>query len=223
MLPRLVFFLLLTLPIQAQDEEACRCCELGRIYAPYLKDLPPPKKRKDIGNSHLKITTKSPAAQQWFDQGLNLLHAFWEFEAYRCFLQAAKEDPDCAMAYWGVCMSLPGKNPESAAERAAALAKAKELASNEDTKVTEHEKLYIGVVESLVNGGTGAAIPALRLIQKKFPNDAEATAFLALWLRDGYSPAGKPKTGTKEAISLLEKALKKNKKWGSKVRGSRVR
>ena len=101
----------------AQDKGTCRCCDLGRIYAPYLKKLPTPKKRDNIGNSHLKITTKSETAQEWFDQGLNLLHSFWEFEAYRCFLQAAKEDPDCAMAYWGICMSLPGKNAESTVER----------------------------------------------------------------------------------------------------------
>ncbi|MFK7909195.1 MAG: tetratricopeptide repeat protein [Akkermansiaceae bacterium] len=210
MLPRLALLLFLSIHCVAQDKGTCRCCELGRIYAPYLKDLPTPKKRDNIGNSHLKITTKSPAAQQWFDQGLNLLHAFWEFEAYRCFLQAAKEDPDCAMAYWGVCMSLPGKNPESSAEREAALAKAKDLAGNQEIKITALEKLYIDTAESLVKGGTKSAIPGLKLILKKFPEDAEATAFLALWLRDGYSTTGKPKSGTKEAIALLEKALKKH-------------
>lgn len=197
---------------KAQESSTCRCCEPGRIYAPYLKDLPAPKKRDNIGNSHLKITTSSPAAQQWFDQGMNLLHAFWEFEAYRCFLQAAKEDPDCAMAYWGVCMSLPGKKPESSAERAAALAKAKELASRADLKITEHEKHYIEMVESLVKRGSKAAVPTLKLIVEKHPNDADATAFLALWLRDGYLPTGKPKPSTQEAITLLVKALKKHPK-----------
>lgn len=210
MLRRLAFFLSLVLSCAAQDKGTCRCCDLGRIYAPYLKDLSAPKKRGDIGNSHLKITTKSVAAQQWFDQGLNLLHAFWEFEAYRCFLQAAKEDPGCAMAYWGVCMALPGKNPESSAERAAALAKARELSAKGGPEVTEHEKLYIDAAGKLVRGGTGSAIPALRLVLEKFPDDPEATAFLALWLRDGYSPGGKPNNGTAEAIGLLESALKKH-------------
>ena len=198
------------LPSMAQDKGTCRCCELGRIYAPYLKDLPPPKKRDNIGNSHLKITTSSPAAQQWFDQGLNLLHGFWEFEAYRCFLQAAKEDPECAMAYWGICMSLPGKNPESAQERATALAKAKEIAGAEDSKVSDHEKLYIETVETLIKSGSKAAISKLRMIIKNNPEDVDATAFLALWLRDGYTPAGKPKPGTREAEELLSKALKKH-------------
>lgn len=192
----------------------CRCCDLGRIYAPYLKNLPSPKKRNDIGNSHLKITTDSKAAQEWFDQGLNLLHSFWEFEAYRCFLQAAKEDPDCAMAYWGICMSLPGKNAESSAERKIAMEKAKNLAADASNKITEHEKLYIKLIDSLIHGGTQAAIPKLRTIIEQFPDDVDAISFLALWLRDGYKPStsGKAtaKPGTLEAIQLLQTALKKH-------------
>ncbi|MEJ6561082.1 MAG: hypothetical protein QNL77_02480 [Akkermansiaceae bacterium] len=109
-------------PLLAQEAApACRCCVLNRVYAPYLKDLPPPPMREGIGNSSLKITTKSKAAQKWFNQGWNLLYAFWEFEAYRAFLQAVEADPDCAMAYWGIAMSLPGKNPEALIERKNAL------------------------------------------------------------------------------------------------------
>ena len=40
-------------------------------------------------------------AQKFFDQGLNLLHAFWDTEAYRAFREAARLDPDAAMPYWG--------------------------------------------------------------------------------------------------------------------------
>ena len=210
----LLFILALALPATAQDKSTCRCCDLGRIYAPYLKKLPAPKKRDDIGNSHLKVTTQSESAQEWFDQGLNLLHSFWEFEAYRCFLQAAKEDPDCAMAYWGICMSLPGKNAESTVERQIALQKAKDLAADSTLKLTEHEQLYIEMVNSLVKKGSRATIPSLRRIIKKFPDDVDAIAFLSLWLRDGYKTSstgkGEAKPGTAEAVKLLQEALKKH-------------
>lgn len=205
---KFLLILCLLLPAAAQKNGTCRCCELGRVYAPYLKDLPAPQPRRNIGNSHLKITTGSTEAQRWFDQGLNLLHAFWEFEAYRCFLQAAKADPDCAMAYWGICMSLPGKNIEAAKERSAALKTARTLAAS----AGEHEKLYIGMVERLIGAGTAAAVPELRKIVRRFPDDVEAAAFLGLWLRDGYDSAGKPKRGTKEAAALLQAALKKHPK-----------
>ena len=102
----------------------CRCCELDRVHAPYLRHLPPPKAEGQVGGSHFAVTTTSPEAQAWFDRGLNLLHCFWEFEAYRCFLRALEADPECAMAYWGVCMSLPGARPEASAERAEAFDRA---------------------------------------------------------------------------------------------------
>ncbi|BDS08327.1 hypothetical protein NT6N_33670 [Oceaniferula spumae] len=195
-------------PVAAQEKGTCRCCELGRVYAPYLTKLPVPQRRDNIGNSHLKITTSSERAQQWFDQGLNLLHAFWEFEAYRCFLQAAKEDPDCAMAYWGICMSLPGKNIEASEERKAALVSAQKLA----VKASDQEKLYIDMVAKLIRSGSSSAVPALEKITQQFPDDLDALAFRCLWLRDGYNGAGKPNRGTQEAITLLQAGLKKHPK-----------
>ena len=55
---------------------------------------------------HRPITTKSAEAQQYFDQGLTLVYAFNHDEAIRSFKQAAKLDPDCAMAWWGVALAL---------------------------------------------------------------------------------------------------------------------
>src|SRR5579863_5097138 len=59
----------------------------------------------NTGSVTLKITTKSPEAQKFFDQGLGQLHGFWYFEAERSFRQAAALDADCAMAYWGMAMA----------------------------------------------------------------------------------------------------------------------
>ena len=52
-----------------------------------------------MGNVDFRVTTKSPEAQKFFNQGLAQLHGFWYFEAERSFRQAAALDPDCAMAY----------------------------------------------------------------------------------------------------------------------------
>ena len=47
------------------------------------------------------ITTASPAAQKFFDQGIQMMYAFTPLRAARSFRQAQKEDPDCAMCFWG--------------------------------------------------------------------------------------------------------------------------
>ncbi len=48
-----------------------------------------------------KVTTTSPQAQRWFNQGIQLLYGFNHDEAIRSFQRAAAEDPQCAMAWWG--------------------------------------------------------------------------------------------------------------------------
>ena len=58
-----------------------------------------------MGKVHFPVTSKKPEAQAFIDQGVAQLHSFYYFEAERSFRQAAKIDPDCAMAYWGMAMS----------------------------------------------------------------------------------------------------------------------
>ncbi|MBA4020553.1 MAG: alkyl hydroperoxide reductase [Pirellula sp.] len=58
-----------------------------------------------MGNVSFPVTTKNAEAQKFFNQGVAQLHGFWYFEAERSFRQAAALDPDCAMAYWGMCQA----------------------------------------------------------------------------------------------------------------------
>src|SRR3954447_14744371 len=53
------------------------------------------------GKVHFAVTTSRADARAFVDQGVVQLHSFAYFEAERSFRQAAKLDPDCAMAYWG--------------------------------------------------------------------------------------------------------------------------
>jgi hypothetical protein len=48
----------------------------------------------------------TPRAQEQFQQAVAMLHSFWYERTEGAFLDVAKADPSCAMAYWGVAMSL---------------------------------------------------------------------------------------------------------------------
>jgi tetratricopeptide (TPR) repeat protein len=61
-----------------------------------------PQVFEGMGTYTRPITTDSPEAQQYFNQGLNWLYAFNHDEAVRAFTRAAELDPGCAMAWWGV-------------------------------------------------------------------------------------------------------------------------
>ena len=58
-----------------------------------------------LGSYSRKITTDSPEAQRYFDQGLAFLHGFNHRAAIRAFQQAAEIDPRCAMAHWSVALA----------------------------------------------------------------------------------------------------------------------
>src|SRR5437879_10778322 len=58
-----------------------------------------------LGSHSYRITTTSPDAQRWFDQGLRLVYAFNHHEAQKAFREATRLDPACAMGFWGVAVT----------------------------------------------------------------------------------------------------------------------
>lgn len=166
-----------------------------------MSDLPSPRLRLGIGNSHLPVNTASKEAQLWFDQGLNHLHGFWHLEAYRAFQQVIKSDSNCAMGYWGIAMCQPGFGGENKKVWLEAINKAVSLKS----KASPLEKALIEATEYLIRIGLGVqTVEKFRTLYKDFPNDPEAIAFAAIMLRQYENEATQ-----QEVKTLLEKALRR--------------
>src|SRR5215469_7156379 len=139
MIPRAIPLLSLAALLCATAEaQSAALSHHDHSMSPRFRDLPPPQLMQGIGNASMKITTKSDAAQQYFNQGLRLLHCFWDFEAYRAFKESARQDPNAAMAYWGEFEALKMRGPMMDDTRAA-LEKAKPLMD----KASDHERFYI--------------------------------------------------------------------------------
>src|SRR5277367_4638017 len=166
--------------------------------------LPPTEKLTGIGNAHIKITA-TPEAQIWFDQGLNLLHDFWDYESVRAFEQAIRVDPNCAMCYWGVYRAELFTHRSAKYYGRQALAKAVALKK----QVSEPERLYIEAAEkSDKKKNSDATIKVYRKLVKKSPADLQARIFLAESVGDGYDDNGQPNRGQKEELALLQSVLK---------------
>src|SRR4026207_2113458 len=112
-------------------------------HAP-AKEAAPATLEMGLGDINHPVSTNNPEAQKFFNQGLAYIFAFNHEEAVRSFQQAAKLDPQLAMAYWGTSRAL-GSNYNVQAEGPALvqaysnLQKAIELAP----KASEHERAYI--------------------------------------------------------------------------------
>ena len=86
------------------------------------------------------ITTKSLRAQQFFDQGVQMMYAFTPLRAARSFRQAQREDPNCAMCFWGEAWAWGpylngGMGPDDAPRAHENIMKARELASGHASAV----------------------------------------------------------------------------------------
>ncbi len=181
-------FGLAILPFVLLAQSPAPSCHTGHARDYKMKPMPAPRKLTGIGDSHLQITTKSPEAQAWFDQGLNLTHCFWEFEAYRAFKEAARLDPDAAMAWWGIVQSVHDYH-EMDDEKNAALAKAKALMPS----VTEHERFYIRAQQKAQDEKDEDGYQReMEALIDQFPTDLDAKLFLAINSQYGYDRDGRP-------------------------------
>jgi hypothetical protein len=103
------FGLILLFLVTASVAHAQQLMPAGHAMAD-MEPVPPPSQLPNpvhmigIGNAHIAITG-SPEAQQWFDQGLNLMHDFWDYESVKAFEQSVRVDPACAMCWWGLAQA----------------------------------------------------------------------------------------------------------------------
>jgi tetratricopeptide (TPR) repeat protein len=176
----------------------------------------------NLGNYHHAITTRSPQAQQYFDQGLRLTYGFNHAEAIRSYTEAARLDPTCAMAWWGVALSYgPNINkpmdPADAPKAWDAIQKAQALAKD----VSEQDRAYVEALSKRYaqnppedrSALDKAYADAMRELHQKYPDDLDAATLFAESVMDTtpwsyYTKEGQPKPGMEQALAALEGVLK---------------
>jgi tetratricopeptide (TPR) repeat protein len=177
-----------------------------------------------LGTHKFPVTTRSEQAQSFINQGVNLAYGFNHAEAGRAFREAARLDPECAMAYWGQALVLgPNINAPMVPEDEP---KAHELAQKAvalKPKASEREQAYI---DALAQRYSGSEKPdrksldlsfanAMREVRKRHPDDLDAATIFAEALMDlrpwnYWAPDGRPYPETTEAMETIEAVLKRN-------------
>ncbi len=199
---------------------------LALAFAPALfaQTNPPPARLVDGLGSHThQVTTASADAQKFFDQGLRYYFGFNHGAAIRSFQEAARLDPDCAMAHWGIALAngphinFPMVPPPAAAEAWAELTLAQKNSANatpvERALIAALAKRYANPQPDDRSPLDRAYADAMRDVWKNFPRDtdagvlfAEAMMDLRPW--DQWTPEGVAQPGTDEIIATLDAVLK---------------
>ncbi len=180
-----------------------------------------------LGSYTRKVTTRSPKAQRYFNQGLAFLHGFNHSAAIRSFQQAAQLDPKCAMAHWAIALAAgPHINYPLVPPPMAELAwKELTLAQQHSGKASPVERALIDALgHRYANPQPEDRAPldqayadVMREVWKAHPHDAdvgvlfaEAMMDLAPW--NQWTLDGQPNPGTEEIIATLDSVLKINPK-----------
>jgi tetratricopeptide (TPR) repeat protein len=178
----------------------------------------------NLGSHHKSISTKVPATQQYFDQGLRFVYGFNHAEAIRSFKQAAELDPTCAMCYWGIALAYgPHVNApmDSASGLAAYAAVQKALALK--SHATAAERAYIEALSQRYEANPPndrarldtSYSRAMEQVAKTYGDDLDAATLYAESLMDlrpwnYWQPDGTPYPGTKEIVRQLERVISRN-------------
>ncbi len=177
----------------------------------------------DLGDHEMKITTDVPQAQQYFNQGLRLTYGFNHDEARRAFRAAAHLDPECAMAWWGIALTL-GTNYNMPMDeemgKAAFAAEQKALALS--AAVSEKERDFIEALKPRYadpppverKALDEAFAVAMGKLAEKYPDDVDAAVLYAEAMMDLrpwelWTPDGQPQPGTELILKTLENVLAK--------------
>ncbi len=181
-----------------------------------------------LGTFHRKITTRSPLAQRYFDQGMRFVWAFNHDEATRSFAKAATIDPTCASCYWGVALTLgPNYNmPMMSSARGRVGWEAVRKAEANARRATPVERALIAAVAKRYRGNgevdpsnskplLGAYVEAMKQVAAKYPNDLDVQTMYAeglmntnpwkLWNADGTQ-----NPGTQQVLDALQYVLKRD-------------
>jgi tetratricopeptide (TPR) repeat protein len=208
-LTRLIAFATALLLISAPEKAAAQA-----TAAPTVPRYP------GLGGLTRKVTTTSPEAQAYFDQGLAFLYAFNHDEAIRAFRQASEIDPKCAMALWGLAlangphinnMAVPPER-EKAAFDALAKARALDASPAEKTLINALSTRYADPQPADRTALNQAYANAMRAAWKSYPKDADIGALFAESLAnlrpwDLWLPNGQPQPGTEELVAAIDAVL----------------
>ena len=178
---------------------------------------------QNLGVHTFPVSTKVARAQLFMNQGLNLTYGFNHAEAARAFAEAARLDPNLAMAYWGQALVLgPNINapmaPEAEPKALALVQQAMALKG----KASPRERAYIDALAARYTGNAAdraaadrAYATAMANVTRLFPDDLDARTLYAESLMDlrpwGYwTRDGKPFDETTQVQAELTQVIAKH-------------
>ena len=165
-------------------------------------------------------TSCNPKVQEQLERAVAMLHSFWYSAGERAFREVLKDDPDCAIAQWGIAaiqMSNPlagqGASPKGADVAQMAIDDARRIGLK-----TDRERDYLDAVAAYYQDFKTrsererqvARAQAYEALAKKYPGDDEAQIFAALYIAGTQTQTDQTYAAYLKAASVLEDQFRKH-------------
>jgi tetratricopeptide (TPR) repeat protein len=171
---------------------------------------------QQLGTVHF-ATSCNDTAQRRFDRAMRYQHSFWYKASREIFEATLKADPECAIAYWGIALSLWNNPhfpppPPNLAPALAAIEQGKAVGAK-----SERERDYIAALALLYTDydkvdyrtRVQAYLKAMAALAAKYPDDDEAQIYYAITLNVSASPADKTYAQQLKGAAILEPIFKR--------------
>ena len=177
----LLFISAAVLPAQKAVEKK-KPFQLEQVVNPRIAKMAVPVLRPESVGIKMPVSSPSAKAREHVKQGFALIHAQWDFEAYRHFCAALVEDPDCMLAYCGVTLALVKPYGEYVEYRNAAVTRMIDLIEADDkalktgkpARFPKLEKQFAYAVANLVSNSPQTAGAMMKTLAKQYPKVLQA-------------------------------------------------
>src|ERR1700675_671277 len=164
-------------------------------------------------------TSCDPKVQPAFERAVAMLHSFWYSAGEKAFRDVLKDDPQCAIATWGIASILmqnplagQGASPKGAEQAQAAIDEGRRIGAK-----TERERDYIEAVAAYYKDFAtrpekerqASRAKAYEALAQRYPADDEAQIFSALYIAGTQTQADQTYAAYLKAATILEDEFKK--------------
>ena len=192
----------------------------GHVCAqqPQSAGYAPPAGAEKLGRVNFP-TSCNPTVQPQFERGVAMLHSYWFTEGGKAFRAIQEQDPNCAMAHWGLAVNLLGntlaaapslKDLQAASET---LDKARAIGAK-----TERERDWIEALSAYYRDHDKVSLDdrliaytkAMERMTQRYPDDYEARVYHALTLQASAPKTDLTYANQRKSAEILEKLYEQN-------------
>ena len=201
--------------VSPKPDRDSKAFALSSVVHPRVAKMGRPSISKSMKGVQSRVSTSSPKAREHVRQGFALVHAQWNFEAYRHFSAALAIDPECIMAYAGVTLALIQPFNEYADYRRAAVLRMLDMSDADKAGIkqgrkarfSESERGFVDAIAALVSQNPESAGDMLLKVAKDDPRFIQAKMIAVFLNRGGYNVANEPSQKRLDALKETQRLM----------------